>query len=221
MDIIATARVPGAVPPAAFLPLSRPAPAQTVAHSQHWPAQLPSHHHWPSNASIAALPNSPANSDARQQVSAETSGGRLQAATDAAVLSHHAAAINASLAAAGSRLAGASSRAAFSAPAQHQPAGWRPLSVGGTSVTESMHSAASGRSDRGGDGGPSNFVQQAAWREPQHLDAKQSAAGSEATDQPLLDAGPVSMTNSVSNGVAKVSHMLDSTWHAMNSYAGR
>jgi hypothetical protein len=221
VDIIASARLPDFFPPAMFLPLHKPAPAQLAVHPPQWSAQMPSQQHWPSSDSIASVTGSPDHSNARQQVSAETSGGRLQAATDTAVLSHHAAAINASLAAAGSRLAGASSGAAASAPAQHQPSAWRPLSIGGTSVTESMHSASSGRSHGDSDGGPSNFMPLGAQWEPQHPDAIQSTAGCEATDQPLLESGPVSMSNSVSNGVAKVSHMLDSTWHAMNRYAGR
>lgn len=221
LHIIASARVPDFGPPPAFLPPHRPAPAQTAAHPPHRSAQMLSQQHGPRSDTTGSLPGSPDTSDARQQVSTGVVGGRLQAATDTAVLSHHAAAINASLAAAGSRLAGASSRAAASAPAQHHPAAWRSLSVGGTSVTDSMHSATSGRSHGNGDGGPSNFMPLGALWESPHPDAIQSAAGSEATDQPLLDAGPVGMTNSVSSGVAKVSHMLDSTWHAMNRYAGR
>jgi hypothetical protein len=221
VDIIASARAPDSAPPPAFLPLHKPAPAQTAVQSPHWSAQLPSQQHGPSSNNIGALPGSPGSSRVTPWDSTATAGSRLQAATDTAVLSHHAAAINASLAAAGSRLAGASSRAAFGAPAQQQPAAWRPQSIGGTTVTESMHSATSGRSRGDGNEGPSNFMPLGARCEPSHSDAIHSTAGSEATDQPLLDAGPVSMTNSVSNGVAKVSHMLDSTWHAMNRYAGR
>ena len=182
--------------------------------------QPPSQQHGLSSDSIASVPGSPDNSNARQQVSAVTAGGRLQAATDMAVLSHHAAAINASLVAAGSRLAGASSRAPPSAPAQHEPAAWRPLSVGGTSVTESMHSATSGRSDRGGARGPSNLCT----RLPGGNRSTRMQNRAQLALRPQISRCSMQACqheHQCLNGAAKVSQMLDSTRHAMNRYAGR
>lgn len=103
------------------------------------------------SSAAPSAPASGAGSGARHSgsVSAGTralSGGSQQhGASDQAVLSHHAAAINASLVAVGSRLAAAGSNEGSGRAAPHKPPSSRGLlSLGGTSATASMHSAMSG-----------------------------------------------------------------------------
>lgn len=134
-------------------------------------------------------------------------GGQPHWATDQAIISHHAAAINASLAAASSRLAAAGSSAGSGTAAPHRQPHSRGLpSVGGTSATASMHSALSD----GGGGDTSSVVSAAstpgsAWHSPEPAAALQqqqasmarSAAGAEAADEPLLGAGAASSNGGV------------------------
>lgn len=221
MNIIASAQAHDvAMPPSAVLPLYRPAPPQIAALPPQWPTQPDTQQMLPSSKGGGLLPGSPGGSGAMQRAPSLGGGSEQQAATDAAVMSHHAAAINASLTAAGSRLAGASSRASV-ASAQHQLGSHGLLSVGGASATASMHSARSGVSSSHGSGaGRGVSMSHCTWHAPQHPVAAPSTAGTEAVDEPLLRSDVKSVGGSLASGAAKVSNALDSSWQALKRYAG-
>lgn len=158
---------------------------------------------------------------------------RMQPADDSAILSQHAAAINASLVAAGSRLAAESSGASGGRANARGPGSKGPLSDGGTSATASMHSATSGGEHVGGGGGGSRSAAstpRTAWQSPQPAalslhqasGAGSIASGTEFADEPLLGAGANSSSGGLIAGlqVPHVPDVLHRNWQALKRYIG-
>lgn len=156
---------------------------------------------------------------------------RMQPADDSAILSQHAAAINASLVAAGSRLAAGSSGVSSSSRAlAHGPGSRGPLSDGGVSTTASMHSATSGGGYAGAGSRSGASTPRSAWQSPQPgapmlhqaSGAGSTASGTEFADEPLLDAGGNSSSGGLL-GSLQAPHVPDvllRNWRALKRYVG-
>ena len=145
------------------------------------------------------------------------SPSRQPPADDQAILTQHAAAINASLTTAGSRLAVSSGGSRSSRPGKHvaPPLSEAGLSEGGT--TASMHSATSGR------GSSNNGGSRASGLPPPPVQSPTADAGEEFEDESLLDGGVDSSGIPLGQQLqlGQTPAALDRGWNALRRYMGR